>query len=402
MKKIAIVIQRCGKEVLGGSEWYAFQMAKVLSNSYDVDILTTTAKDFITWKNYYEEGVEEITGKLKITRFGVDFEREIYWHELHMILFKGMDHGTFSEFDPETKEYYLKPIKSAPIGLAEEWVKHGGPYSSHLLNYIKENQDSYDKFLFMTCLYPTTYFGVDMVEDREKIFIVPTMHDEPAAYLSVFLKYSKYKFLFLTKAEKELASTIFRCGSDSDVIGVGMQDKSNGIENCNKHGKYILYAGRLEGEKGVDKLYDFFVRFSKKYPDIKLYTIGDGPLKNYKHKNVKYLGFVSEGEKISVMKNALAFIHPSAYESLGIALLEAFMVGTPALVNNRCQVLKEHVLNSQGGFTYDSYEDFEEGLLRIINDEILRETLSGNARGYFLNNYSLDVYRDKLLRILNK
>lgn len=40
MRKVAIVVQRCGKEIAGGSEGYAFLMAKILSGIFNIDILT--------------------------------------------------------------------------------------------------------------------------------------------------------------------------------------------------------------------------------------------------------------------------------------------------------------------------------------------------------------------------
>jgi len=47
MRRIAIVVQRYGKEVVGGSEGYAFQLAKILSDIFNIDILTKV--DPIIW-----------------------------------------------------------------------------------------------------------------------------------------------------------------------------------------------------------------------------------------------------------------------------------------------------------------------------------------------------------------
>ena len=41
MSRLAIVVQRCGRDVVGGSEGYAFQMGQALSRNHDVEILTT-------------------------------------------------------------------------------------------------------------------------------------------------------------------------------------------------------------------------------------------------------------------------------------------------------------------------------------------------------------------------
>ncbi len=399
MRRIAIIVQRCGEEVVGGSEGYAFQMAKTLSDNFDIDILTTTAKDYITWKNYYEEGIEKVSDALKIRRFKVDFERETYWHELNRILFKNLFLDRFSNLDQPDKNKFLIMLEQSPIGLQEEWIKFQGPYSSNLFKYINENTNNYELFVFMTYLYPTTYFGIDMLKNKKKAFIVPTLHDEPPAYLNIFKKYSAYKFLFLSKAEKRLAESLFQCGSGYEVIGFGLEDKHDKFNHPDRDERYILYAGRLDGAKGVEVLYNYFEKFSKKYSDIKLYTIGDGPLKDYKHRNIEYLGVLSEEEKLSLMRGALAFVHPSAYESLGIVLLEAFMMGTPVLVNSRSEVLNEHIANSDGGYSYSSYEEFEKHLSELIENKPLRNKLGKNARQYYLNNYFISLYKKRLVSI---
>lgn len=398
--KIGIVVQRCGKDVVGGSEGYAYQMARYLSEGNKVDILTTTAKDHVTWSNYYREGIEEISETSRIIRFRVDFERGEYWHELSDILFKEMHFGRFVRMRQSERQKLTAALLLRPIGLQEEWMRQLGPYSSRLLEYLSTNGKEYDLFVFMTYLYPTTYYGIDEVKDKKKIYIVPTLHDEPPAYINIFKKYSSYKFLFLTDAEKRLAERIFGNGLDSEVIGFGIEDKYN-IRKASEKGNYILYAGRLEEAKGVDILYDYFKRFANEYQGIKLYSIGEGHLKEYRHKAIEYKGFVSEEEKLSLMKGALAFVHPSTFESLGIVLLEAFMMCTPALVNRKSEVLNDHIKNSNAGFSYESYEEFRDALYKMISNRDVYDSLCRNARNYFLEKYSAANYKEKLIRSLS-
>ena len=76
MKRIAIVNQRYGSEVNGGSEYYARLIAEHLNKYYNVEVLTTTARDYDTWDNYYDEGVEQING-VSICRFPVKHARNM-------------------------------------------------------------------------------------------------------------------------------------------------------------------------------------------------------------------------------------------------------------------------------------------------------------------------------------
>ena len=51
--KVAIVVQRFGKDVIGGAESHAYQLAEKLSQlpQLSIEVLTTTAKSSQTWAN---------------------------------------------------------------------------------------------------------------------------------------------------------------------------------------------------------------------------------------------------------------------------------------------------------------------------------------------------------------
>ena len=76
MKKLALVVQRYGLEVNGGAELLMRQMAEHLNGKYDVEVLTTKAVDYLTWKDEYEKNNEVINGVL-VRRFGVKKPRSI-------------------------------------------------------------------------------------------------------------------------------------------------------------------------------------------------------------------------------------------------------------------------------------------------------------------------------------
>jgi glycosyltransferase involved in cell wall biosynthesis len=401
-KKIAIVVQRAGKEVMGGSEKYAYEMASVLSEYFNTEIITTTARDHVTWRNYYRANEVALSENLRIRRFKVDFERGEYWQKLDRIINHSISLNDFHNLDSERRVQIIENLSRFPLGFCEEWLKYEGPYSSSLLNYLEEHSDAYDHYIFMTYLYPTTYFGIDRVDNIEKLFIIPTFHDELPAYNPIFSKYKKLKHLFLSESEKDIAEkNIYRDKVKSEIIGFGIKDCYESVPMFAETGdEYVLYMGRLEVAKGVGQLYDFFTRLNKKKKKLLLYTIGDGDMKHFENESIVYKGFVSDSEKLSLVRNALAFVHPSPFESLSIALLEAFMMGTPAIVNRQSTVLHKHIMESKAGFAYSNFPEFETAINRITTDKQLRYRLGNNGREYFLKYYSLASYKKTLRNLL--
>ena len=116
--KICFVVQRYGKEVNGGAELECMQYAEHLTPFYDVEVVTTKAIDYVTWKNEYIVDEEIINGVL-VRRFPVDFER-------NMKKFNQLSQKILQCSSSEDEEI--------------EWMKAQGPYSTLLLNYLFQNK----------------------------------------------------------------------------------------------------------------------------------------------------------------------------------------------------------------------------------------------------------------------
>ncbi|KHO61979.1 Glycosyltransferase [Thermoanaerobacter sp. YS13] len=409
MKQIALVVQRYGKEVLGGAETLAAEFAKVLKSEYDITVVTTTAKDYISWENYYEEG-ESFENDVKVVRFEPDFERTQYFHELNRIFLNGINTENFYRYSDAEKMLWRKNTNSIPISFQEELIKWQGPYSSKLYNYLTLNEDKFDFIIFFTYLYPTTYFGVDCINDKKKIIVFPTLHDEAHAYLPIWKKYRNCKLFFLTPEEKKLAQSLWG-NLNGYVVKYGIEDKGYKYLNLNSNNedlkeKYLIYAGRIDPAKGINDLIENFAKYKKEYPNskIKLKLIGKlaMDLKSDKKHGIEIIGFVSEEEKYKLMSEALALVLPSPYESLSIVVLESFMVGVPVIVNGACDVLTGHVNRSKAGFTYRNYNDFKNAINKLLNDTDLNIKMKEEGRKYFLDNYEWTKYKENLLKILNE
>ena len=68
--KLVIVVQRYGADINGGAELHARYIAERLSPHAEVRVLTTCARDYVTWRNEWPSGEEMVHG-IPVERFAV-------------------------------------------------------------------------------------------------------------------------------------------------------------------------------------------------------------------------------------------------------------------------------------------------------------------------------------------
>jgi glycosyltransferase involved in cell wall biosynthesis len=137
-------------------------------------------------------------------------------------------------------------------------------------------------------------------------------------------------------------------------------------------------------------------------PHLSLVLVGRAVLPVPVHVNITHLGVLSDAEKLSLVGGSRLLVHPSPFESLSMALLEAWKMGRPALVNGRCAVLRGQVQRANGGLYYGSYEEFSEALAWLLAHPAQADALGRSGRAYFERHYSWDVVMAKYERLLGQ
>jgi len=166
---------------------------------------------------------------------------------------------------------------------------------------------------------------------------------------------------------------------------------------------YLLYSGRREPLKGTPLLLDYVHTFRERtQEDLMLVFTGSGPIEPPEEMipHILDVGFVSEQEKHEAMAGALAFCHPSRYESLGIVLLEAWLARTPALVHAGSDVLRYQCQSSNAGFWFRFYPEFEQELKLLVDNHELRTAMGAAGREYVMKEYSWGAVEQRLLDAL--
>jgi len=375
--KIAFVIQQCGENIYAGAERLVLDLGLNLSNDFDIEILTTRSKDASSWANHFPEGIEKI-GNLKIRRFSVDKERDSRYVAL----------SNYLESHPNDIERGL------------EFIDANGPISSDFLKFIKMNEKNYDLFLFFGYSYWLTFSGISIVKNKSVLF--PQAHDEPWFHFEIYKQVfdAPIGYIFQTNSEKELVHKKFGhlekpfaiTGHGFD-FSIASKEYNQGALKIPK--KFLLYIGRISAGKGCQNLSDYFNRYKEiRKTDLELVLIGT---LEHQIKNTKaiILENLNDNEKFYVLQHSTLFIMPSAFESLNLACLEAWLFNKPVLVNGKSDVLKEHCINGQGGLMFENYEEFVECLDLILNDNNLARKLGKQGGLYVRKNYGWETTKKK-------
>lgn len=383
--KIAIINQRYGIEVNGGSELYSRQIAERLAAKYEVEVLTSCSIEYVNWSNYYKEGTEVIN-KVVVRRFRTEHERK---------------QAKFSALD---REMHIN--RNVTEEQSEHWIDEMGPYCPSLIKYIRNHREEYRVFIVVTYLYYTAVRSIPEIAD--KAIFVPTAHQEPYIDFKIYKKIFELPkaYVFLTDEEKNLVKSKFDIESKPyDVMGVGVDIPENVDEKIfyAKYGleNYFIYVGRIDLGKDCPRMFDYFVEYKKRNRNsLKLVLMGKAVVDIPKHPDIVSLGFVSDEDKFNGIKGAKALILPSKFESLSISVLEAMCLSVPVIVNGRCDVLKGHCIKSNGGLYYNNFFEFEGAVNYLLSHEDAYKEMQVNAKFYVDTYFEWKTIMDKFDRII--
>lgn len=380
--KLALVVQRYGADIAGGSEGHCRAVALRLSGSagemavdrdvHDVTVLTTCARDYVTWRNAYEAG-ESRDGRVRVHRFPVARPRRL---------------KRFADLSDEVFD------GGAPPALQDEWFRENGPDSPALLDHLAAHARDFDLVLFWTFRYATSYFGLPIVAERA--VLLPTAEDDPAVRLEVLGEFFQKPagFLFLTPEERDLvAARAGRLTQPSATIGTGLdppgaRPSADVLRRAGIEGEYLLYLGRIDRNKGCRTLFEYYEAAAAASPDMPpLLLAGPATMPVSPHPRIRALGYVADDVREALLAHARALVIPSRYESLSLVLLEAWNHGVPALVNGECAVLDGQVRRANGGLSYRSAAEFQEALEYLVAHPSAGDQFGRQGRQYVDREY---------------
>ena len=417
--KLAFIVQRYGTEILGGAEYACRLLAEHLVQRHEIEVLTTCAQDYITWKNEYPEGSDRIRG-VTVRRFATAHTRDI---------------AAFNRYSDWI--YHHQHDRTDEM----EWLKQQGPWSPALIDYLNRHHRHYDAMVFFTYLYAPTVLGLSI--DPARSILVPAAHDELPIHLGIFREmfslpagvayYTEVERKFLTThfSIRALTEETIGCGVDLPQVGRHAEERvapdegdeatpdgevappSRGPSHLSArgalfrrrhrlHGPFALYGGRIDPGKGCEELIEYFSAYVSGGGDASLVLMGVKLMPLPEEPFIRFAGLLSERERLQALEAATVVVVPSPYESLSLLALEAFSVGTPVLANARSEVLVDHCLRSNAGLFYSDRYEFVECLNLLLADRRLRTMMGRQGRDYVRRNYRWDVVLGKFDRMLAK
>lgn len=381
--KLAFVPPRYGADVVGGAETVLREMAGGLAGrGWDVEVLTTCARDHFSWANEYPAGAEKVDG-LVVRRFPtvVPASRR------------------------ERAEHEAALLAGRRLTLAEQqrWV-NADLRVPELFHHLLDNVADYRAVVLGPYMFWTTFAGWQLAPATT--ILLPCAHDEPYIHMELFrpMFAGVAGVLFHTEPEHELAHQVVADLAPHEVVGSGVKvparyDPGRVRNRYGIEGRFLLYAGRREGAKGWEALLEAFARAHARHDlPFSLVTIGSGEVRPPASVagRVVDLGFVPDDDRDDLVAAAEAYLQPSAHESFSRTIMEAWLAGTLVIANAASPVVAWHCERSGAGLTYRDELELEQCLLFLAGAPEAAARLAAGGRAYVEEHYGFDAVMDRV------
>jgi glycosyltransferase involved in cell wall biosynthesis len=382
--KLTYVVPRYGDEVIGGAELAVRLLAERLAaqGGFVVEVLTTRALSARSWVDEYPDGAGELRG-VAVHRFSAS--------------------GRSPLFDAASGPLLTDPGAATPAA-ARRWLDLQGPVSPELIDAVRGSDA--DLVVLSPYLFHPTVMGADAARGRAVLH--PAAHDEPMLRLPLYREMfaDARGLVFYTHAEQRLVDASFPVAAVPQIVlGLGCDPPPPSDAPSDPLGlgdrPYVVCVGRVEGAKGTDELARAFARYQDRHASpLALVFVGPVFDRPTEHPDIVVTGAVDEATKWAILRGADALVSPSAHESFGLVLLEAWQAGTPVLVNAASDATRELCERSGGGLWFRDDAEFDVALRRLIESAPLRESLAAAGSRHVATELSWPTIVDRYTTFL--
>ena len=194
----------------------------------------------------------------------------------------------------------------------------------------------------------------------------------------------------------------------SENFGDQELDELRGKLGISKKDFTILYVGRLGKEKSVEVLIESHHDLVKKYKNVKLIIVGDGPdMEHYKNvvkkakveEDVIFTGKVPWVEICKYYQLADVFATASKTETQGLTVIEAMAASLPVIAVDD-ESFRNVIVDGLNGHLFDTKKEYKQFVASFINDSTKLKQFSKQAR-INAEQYSSKYFAERVLDVYN-
>ena len=389
--RIGFIMPWFGMDITGGAEAELRELVLHLKGTdLEFEVLTTCVKSFSSnWsENYHKEGITVENG-VTIRRFKADERNEEAFDKVNWKLIQNIS------ITAEEEETFIHEMVN----------------SSALYQYMRDNENEYNLFVFIPYMFGTTYYGVKV--NPSKAVLIPCFHDESYFYMDIFKElYSNVAgIIYNAIPERKLTEKHYELQDVKQIVmGIGMDTDIRGdaryfLEKYHIKTPFIIYAGRKDAGKNVDLLLRYFSEYHRRQAsDLGLVLIGGGEIAIPADISDKVydLGFVEKQDKYDAYAAAELLCQPSYNESFSLVIMESWLCGRPVLVNDRCAVTKNFAREANGGLYFGNYFEFESAVNYILSHKEEAEAMGRNGKEYVEYHFAWDKIVERYIQFFNE
>ena len=192
---------------------------------------------------------------------------------------------------------------------------------------------------------------------------------------------------------KKLSKNSVCINNGINIENLIKETKNFKSRNFNSNDIKICTSGRIAYQKNPE----LFNKIAEKFPDIQFTWIGDGELKDkLTSPNISITGWKERKDVLQILNDNDVFILTSYWEGMPISLLEAMFMGKLCIVSNVIGN-KDVIENNKNGYIADNFEEFEEKIIQINENEygkIIKE-----AKDTVLKKFNNKIMAEKYLKL---
>jgi glycogen(starch) synthase len=220
-----------------------------------------------------------------------------------------------------------------------------------------------------------------------------------------WLTYEARRVLTCSASMRQEVTRLFELPRDKvDVVPNGVDPRglaARPARMAQPHVPTILYAGRLEYEKGVQTLLRALPRLKRRHPGLRLVVAGTGTYESALRglartlrlgRTVDFAGHLNGPALAGLLGRADVVVVPSIYEPFGMVALEAAVAGVPLVVSD-VGGLREIVSDGVTGLrvTPEDVGELAEAVHRLLTDKVLARGLAAAAREHAVSAHGWDA-----------